>query len=168
MAGEYKIFQPPFFCPPFNLAEKNHPCYYFVKLFCSKAFTTFLLACKKHTQDAETRPFCPGFCLKSLSFLSFSEKCKNQCSFCKCLIINKVCFCTEPAHGGRYENGACFYQPHFCLKKLPSKFLPCKLTLWGEEVKMRQIFIFPQWSIGIFTDILPSKIINSYRGNGGR
>ena len=27
---------------------------------------------------------------------------------------------------------------------------------------------FPQWSIGIFTDILPSKIINSYRGRGGR
>ena len=27
---------------------------------------------------------------------------------------------------------------------------------------------FPQWSIGIFTDILPSKIINSYQGNGGR
>ena len=26
--------------------------------------------------------------------------------------------------------------PHFCLENLPSKFLPCKLTLWGEEVKM--------------------------------
>ena len=38
------------------------------------------------------RPFCPGFCLKSLSFLTFFEKCKNQGSFCKCLIINKVFF----------------------------------------------------------------------------
>ncbi len=34
-------------------------------------------------------PFCPGFCLKSLSFLSFSERCKNQGSFYKGLIINK-------------------------------------------------------------------------------
>ena len=29
-----------------------------------------------------------------------------------------------------------FISPHFCLEILPSKFLPCKLTLWGEEVKM--------------------------------
>ena len=28
-----------------------------------------------------------------------------------------------------------FISPHFCLENLPSKFLPCKLTLWGEEVK---------------------------------
>ena len=30
--------------------------------------------------------------------------------------------------------------PHFCLEILPSKFLPCKLTLWGEEVKMLASF----------------------------
>ena len=41
------------------------------------------------------------------------------------------------------ENGACFYQPHFCLENLPSKFLPCKLTLWGEEVKMLASFYQP-------------------------
>ena len=40
-------------------------------------------------QYTEIRPFCPEFRLKSLSFLSFSEKCKNQGSFCKCLIIKK-------------------------------------------------------------------------------
>ena len=62
----------------FTKPEKNHPCYYFVKIVDSKAFTTFLLVCKKHTRDAEIRPFCPEFCLKSVSFLSFSEKCKNQ------------------------------------------------------------------------------------------
>ena len=59
-----------------------------------------------------------------------------------------------------------FISPHFCLEILPSKFLPSKLTLWGEEVKMLANFYLPQWSIWIFTDILPSKIINSYRGNG--
>jgi len=48
-----------------------------------------------------------------------------------------------------------FISPHFCLENLPSKFLPCKLTLWGEEVKM---LASPQRSIWIFTDILPSKI----------
>jgi len=30
--------------------------------------------------------------------------------------------------------------PHFCLENLPSKFLPCKLTLRGEEVKTLTIF----------------------------
>jgi len=33
-----------------------------------------------------------------------------------------------------------FISPHFCLENLPSKFLPCKLTLWGEEVKMLASF----------------------------
>ena len=33
-----------------NRTWKNHPCYYFVKLVNSKAFTTFLLVYKKHTQ----------------------------------------------------------------------------------------------------------------------
>ena len=33
-----------------------------------------------------------------------------------------------------------FISPHFCLENLPSKFLPCKLTLWGEEVKILASF----------------------------
>ena len=36
-----------------------------------------------------------------------------------------------------------FISPHFCLKNLPSKFLPCKLTLWGEEVKTLANFYLP-------------------------
>ena len=88
-----------FFLLPFWSCWKNHPCCYFVKLFCSKAFTIFLPVCKKHTRDAEIRPFCPEFCLKSLSFLSFSEKCKNQGSFCKCLIINKNAILHLTGHG---------------------------------------------------------------------
>ena len=66
--------------------------------------------CKKHTRDAEIRPFCPGFCLKSLFFLTFSEKCKNQGSFCKCLITNKVLFLYLTEHGGRYENADRFFK----------------------------------------------------------
>ena len=145
--------------------RKNHPCDYFVKLFCSKDFTIFLPVCKKHTRDAEIRPFGSGFCLKSLSFLSFSEKCKNQGSFCKCLIISKVLFLHLTEHGGSYENGACFYLPPFLLGKFTLKIL----TLQTYLVEGRsENACFTQWSIGIFTDILPSKIINSYRGNGGR
>ena len=34
-----------------------------------------------------------------------------------------------------------FISPHFCLENLPSKFLSCKLTLWGEEVKTLASFL---------------------------
>ena len=33
-----------------------------------------------------------------------------------------------------------FISPHFCLENLPSKFLPYKHTLWGEEVKTLTVF----------------------------
>jgi len=82
MAGDDKKASRHFFIPLSNLSEKSS-----LLLFCKtrllKGFTTFPPVCKKHTRDAEIRPFCPGFCLKSLSFLSFSEKCKNQGYFCK-------------------------------------------------------------------------------------
>ena len=137
MAGGEKKSEPPFFCPPFLSTWKNHPWYYFVKLFCSKGFTTFLPVCKKHTRDAEIRPFGSGFCLKSLSFLSFSERCKNQGSFCKCFIINKVLFLYRTCARGKLRKRSVFLSaPIFVWDNLPSKFLPCKLTFWGEEVKM--------------------------------
>ena len=59
--------------------------------------------CKKHTRDAEIRPFFTGFYLKSVSFLSFSERCKNQGSFCKCLIINKVLFLYRTCAWGKIK-----------------------------------------------------------------
>ena len=122
MAGKDKNSSRHFFVP-ILIYLKNHPCYYFVKLFYSKSFTTFLPVCEKHTRDSEIRPFCPGFCLKSVSFLSFSEKCKNQDAFCKCFIINKVLFLYLTEHGGSYENGACFYQPPFLSGKFTLKIL---------------------------------------------
>ena len=116
---------------PFLILLKNHPCYYFVKLVDSKVFTTFLMVCKKRTRDAEIRPFCPGFCLKSLSFLTFSGKRKNQGSFCKCLIINEVLFLCLTEHGGSYENGACFYLPPFLSGKITLKILTLQTYLVG-------------------------------------
>ena len=61
MVGEDKKVSRHFFYPPFNLAEKNHHCYYFVKLVDSKAFTTFLPVCKKHTQTLKSDRFVPDF-----------------------------------------------------------------------------------------------------------
>ena len=99
--------------------------------------------CKKHTRDAEIRPFCPEFCQNSVWILSFSEKCKNQGSFCKCFIINKNAILHLTEHGGSYENGACFYQPPvFVWKIYPQNSylanLPC---VGGGEVKMLASFL---------------------------
>ena len=107
--------------------------------------------CKKHTQDSEIRPFCPGFCLKSLSFLSFAERCKNQGSFCKCFIINKVLFLCRTCAWGKLRKRSVFLSaPIFVWDNLPSKFLPCKLTLWGEEVKTLASFKSNKNSVKFF------------------
>ena len=125
--------------------------------------------CKKHTQDSEIRPFCPGFRLKSLSFLTFSEKCKIQGSFCKCLIIIKVLFLHRTCAWGKIRKRSVFLSaPIFVWKIYPQNSYLANLPCGGKKWKYWQVFIFTQRSIWIFTDILPSKIINSYRGRGGR
>ena len=57
------------------------------------------------------------------------------------------------------------FQPPFLSGKFTLKILTLQTYLVGGR---SENVGFPQWSIGIFTDILPSKIINSYRGRGGR
>ena len=47
-----------------------------------------------------------------------------------------------------------FISPHFCLENLSSKFLPCKLTLWGEEVKM---LASPNGLFGFLPTFYPQK-----------
>ena len=47
-----------------------------------------------------------------------------------------------------------FISPHFCLENLPSKFLPCKLTLWGEDVKM---LVSPNGLLGFLPTFYPQK-----------
>ena len=96
--------------------------------------------CKKHTRDAEIRPFCPGVCLKSLSFLTFSGKRKNQGYFCKCLIINKNVILHLTEHGGSYENGACFYQPPGFLPIFYPQKSSILTELMGEDRKTLTIF----------------------------
>ena len=46
----------------------------------------------------------------------------------------------EPAHGGRYENGACFYQPPFLSGKFTLKILTLQTYLVGEDKKTLTIF----------------------------
>ena len=114
--------------------------------------------CKKHTRDTEIRPFCPGFCLKSLSFLSFSEKCKNQGSFCKCLIINKNIILHLTEHGGRYENGACFYQPPFLSGKFTLKILTLQTYLVGGRSENAGKFLSsPNSLLGFLPTFYPQK-----------
>ena len=48
-----------------------------------------------------------------------------------------------PSMGEVTKTERVFISPHFCLENLPSKFLPCKLTLWGEDVKMLASFYLP-------------------------
>ena len=114
--------------------------------------------CKKHTRDSEIRPFSPEFCLKSLSFLTFSGKCKNQGSFCKCLIINKVLFLHLTEHGGRYENGACFYLPPFLSGKFTLKILTLQTYLMGGRNENAGKFLFsPNGLFSFLPTFYPQK-----------
>ena len=114
--------------------------------------------CKKHTRDAEIRPFCPRFCLKSVWILSFSEKCKNQGSFCKCLIINKNVILHLTEHGGSYENGACFYQPPFLSGKFTLKILTLQTYLVGWRNENAGKFLSsPNGLFGFLPTFYPQK-----------
>ena len=114
--------------------------------------------CKKHTRDAEIRPFCPRFCLKSVWILSFSEKCKNQGSFCKCLIINKNVILHLTEHGGSYENGACFYQPPFLSGKFTLKILTLQTYLVGWRSENAGKFLSsPNGLFGFLPTFYPQK-----------
>ena len=121
--------------------------------------------CKKHTQDSEIRPFCPGFCLKSLSFLSFSEKCKNQGSFCKCFIINKVLFLYRTCAWGKLRKRSVFLSaPIFVWKIYPQNSYLANLPFGGKKWKCWQVssltkilwsFFHKTASQGLFRCFLP-------------
>ena len=114
--------------------------------------------CKKHTRDAEIRPFFTGFCLKSVWILSFSEECKNQGSFCKWLIINKVLFLNLTEQGGTYENGACFYQPPFLSGNFTLKILTGITYLVGRRSENAGKFLsFPNGLFGFLPTFYPQK-----------
>ena len=51
-----------------------------------------------------------------------------------------------------------FIDPHFCLENLPSKFLPCKLTLWGGRSENAGKFLSsPNGLLGFLPTFYPQK-----------
>ena len=68
-----------------------------------------------------------------LRILSFSEKCKNQGSFCKCFTINKVLFLHLTEHGGNYENADHFFNSRqkFCEVFSQNRFTSAFLLLFA-------------------------------------
>ena len=51
-----------------------------------------------------------------------------------------------------------FIIPHFCLENLPSKFLPCKLTLWGGRSENDGKFLSsPNGLFGFLPKFYPQK-----------
>ena len=110
--------------------------------------------CKKHTQTLKSDRFATNF----VWILSFSEKCKNQGSFCKCLIINKVFFLYLTEHGGTYENGACFYQPPFLSEKFTLKILTLQTYLVGGRSENAGKFLStPNGLFGFLPTFYPQK-----------
>ena len=117
--------------------------------------------CKKHTRDAEIRPLYPGFGLKSLSFLTFSGKCKNKVLFVDALLLTKSCFYIEPAHVGNYENGTYFYQPPFLSGKFTLKILTLQTYLVGGRSENAGKFLSsPNGLFGFLPTFYPKKTSN--------
>ena len=126
---------------PFFIYLKKSSLLFFCKTRWLKGFYNISASVQETHSDSEIRLFCPGFCLKSVWILTFSQKCKNQGSFCKCLIINKVLFFfTLPSMGERYENGACFYQPPFLSEKFTIKILSLQTYLVSERREIADRF----------------------------
>ena len=57
--------------------------------------------------------FAPNFVWNHSLFWVFLKGVKIKVLFVSALLLTKSYFCTEPAHGESYENGACFCLPPF-------------------------------------------------------
>ena len=123
------------FYPPFNLAEKNHPYYYFVKLVDSKDFTTFPPVCKKHTQTLTSDPFAPNFVWNLSEFWVFLKSVKIKILFVSAWLLTKSCFCTLPSMGEVMKTERVFISPHFVWKIYPQNSYLANLPCGGKEVK---------------------------------
>ena len=96
--------------------------------------------CKKHTQTLKSDRFAPDFVWNLSEFWVFLKSVKIKVLFVSAWLLTKIQFYILPSKGEDTKTERVFISPHFCLENLPSKFLPCKLTLWGEEVKMLASF----------------------------
>ena len=90
---------------------------------------------KKYTQTLKSNRFATDFVWNLSEFWVFLKSVKIKVLFVSAWLLTKSCFWTLPSKGEHTKTERVFISPHFCLENLPSKFLPCKLTFWGEEVK---------------------------------
>ena len=128
-----------FFCP-FLIYLKKSPLLLFCKTRWLKGFYNISASVQETHSDSEIRPFSPDFVWNLSEFWVFLKGVKIKVLFVSAWLLTRSCFYTLPSKGKHTKTERVFISPHFCLGNLPSKFLPCKLTLWGEEVKTLTIF----------------------------
>ena len=98
--------------------------------------------------------FVPNFVWNLSLFWLFLKSVKIKILFVSTWLLTKMQFYILPGMGEDTKTERVFISPHFCLENLPSKFLPCKLTFWGEEVKM---LASPNGLFGFLPTFYPQK-----------
>ena len=125
---------------------------------CAKYRTLPLPVCKKHTQTQISDRFAPDFVWNHSLFWLFLKSVKIKDIFVSAWLLTKSCFYTEPAHGGRYENGACFYQPPFLSEKFTLKILTLQTYLVeGRSENTGKFLSSPNGLFGFLPTFYPQK-----------
>ena len=75
--------------------------------------------------------FAPDFVWNHSLFWVFLKSVTIKVLFISAWLLTKMQFYIEPAQGGTYENGACFYQPPFLSGKFTLKILTLQTYLMG-------------------------------------
>ena len=114
--------------------------------------------CKKHTQTLKSDRFAPNFVWNLSEFWVFLKSVKIKVLFISVWLLTNSCFWTLPSKGEHTKTERVFISPHFCLENLPSKFLPCKLTLWGRRSENAGKFLSsPNGLFGFLPTFYPQK-----------
>ena len=102
--------------------------------------------------------FASDFVWNHSLFWVFLKSVKIKVLFVSAWLLTKSCFWTLPSKGEHTKTERVFISPHFCLENLPSKFLPCKLTLWGGRSENAGKFLSsPNGLFGFLPTFYPQK-----------
>jgi len=100
----------------------------------------------------------PDFVWNHSLFWLFLKSVKIKVLFVTAWLLTKSCFCTEPAQGGSYENGASFYQPPFLSGKFTLKILTLQTYLVGGRSENAGKFLSsPNGLFGFLPTFYPQK-----------
>ena len=100
----------------------------------------------------------PDFVWNHSLFWLFLKSVKTKVLFVSAWLLTKSCFCTEPAQGGSYENGASFYQPPFLSGKFTLKILTLQTYLVGGRSENAGKFLSsPNGLFGFSPTFYPQK-----------